>query len=585
MAKINIEQLKTSVTTLKNYVDYNMDPSRVYLDKEEINLTFSIDNNFNVVDTSVFDEKVENYGNQQNVTACYKNFTTNEVDYTNTLSKFTGSFINTNKEVYGEDDIRKNRPTYSCTKSKNIKLGQNNTKYLLFQMIVKYGKRGSIDSNNRLTYEDSNNNICVLLYMDKGKYTDEEIANSGVDLSNTVTFNFVFSKFNDKILLQFPLLKAGNTGRSITLLDNEKNTGEYSINLSDGDSNDKSIVLGTGNSIKNGSTSSVLGSNNVLGEETNYSLVIGTSNTMSVPIGSTDSEGILCMGSYNNLKVSRSSGNYGTILLGKYLNASTSGYFFGNYGTFDKDTVMGIANGTSPTNENILFQIKKDGRVKGADPTDDNDLSTKKYVDDTTSSLTSQLQELASKLEDYTNPFNITSLTVSPSVAQKGSSTNVTVKWSYNKDITSQTLNNETLDKSLREKTYISVNKDTNYVLNCVTTSNSTKNRTATIRFYNGIFYGKSSSNTYDSALINSLTKTLSDSKARTVTINAGEGEYLLYCLPSRLGVPVFNIGGFDGGFAKVATIAYTNSNSYTENYDIYRSDNPNLGVTTITIK
>lgn len=585
MAKINMEQLRTSVTTLKNYVDYNMDLSRVYLNKEEINLTFSIDNNFNVVDDSVFDEKVENYSNKQSVTAYYKNFTTNETDYTDILSKYTGSFINTNKEVYGEDIIEKDRPPYGCIKNRSIGLAQNDKKFLLFQMIIQYGKRGSIGDNNRMQYENSNNTICVLLYMDKGKYTAEEIANSGVDLSNTVTFNFEFSKFNDKLLLQFPLLKAGPTGRSITLLDNEKNTGDYSINLSDGDAKAQSIVLGTGNSIKYGSTSSVLGNNNVLGEETNNSLVIGSSNTISVPIGASDAEGILCMGSYNNLKVSKSSSNYGTILLGKSLDASASGYFFGRYGTFDSDTIMGIANGKSKTNENILFQVKKDGRVKGSDPTEDNDLSTKKYVDDTTSSLNSQLQELASKLEDYTNPFNITSLTVSPSVAQKGSSANVTVKWSYNKDIASQTLNNEALDKTLREKTYISVNKDTNYVLNCVTTSNSTKSRTATIRFYNGIFYGKSSSNTYDSALINSLNKTLSDSKARTVTINAGEGEYLFYCLPSRLGTPLFNVGGFDGGFAKVATVTYTNSNSYTENYDIYRSDNPNLGDTTIVIK
>jgi len=106
-----------------------------------------------------------------------------------------------------------------------------------------------------------------------------------------------------------------------------------------------------------------------------------------------------------------------------------------------------------------------------------------------------------------------------------------------------------------------------------------------TVKFYNGIYYGKSSSATYDSTLINSLTKTLSDSKARTITVNAGTGEYIYYCLPKRLGVPSFNVGGFDGGFSKVATVNFTNSDSYAEKYDIYKSDNANLGNTNVTIK
>lgn len=198
--------------------------------------------------------------------------------------------------------------------------------------------------------------------------------------------------------------------------------------------------------------------------------------------------------------------------------------------------------------------------------------------------LSSQYKDIATKIDEISNPFSINTFTVSPSVAQKGSTINVTVKWSYNKDISNQMLNNTALDTTLREKTFTSVNADTTYTLNA-TSNNISKAKSGTIKFYNGIYYGKSSSTTYDSTLINSLTKTLSDSKARTVAVNAGSGEYIFYCLPARLGTPSFNVGGFDGGFNKVATVNFTNSDNFSENYDIYKSDNANLGNTTIVVK
>lgn len=197
----------------------------------------------------------------------------------------------------------------------------------------------------------------------------------------------------------------------------------------------------------------------------------------------------------------------------------------------------------------------------------------------------SQLKDIENKMDEISNPFSINSFSVTPSVAQKGSTINVTAKWSYNKDINSQKLNNAALDVTLREKTFSGVNADVTYTLTAISTNNISKAKSGTVKFYNGIYYGKSTSTTYDSTLISSLTKTLSDSKARTITVNAGTGEYIYYCLPTRLGNTNFNVGGFDGGFDKVKTVSFTNSDGYTENYDIYKSNNANLGNTTIVIK
>ena len=93
-----------------------------------------------------------------------------------------------------------------------------------------------------------------------------------------------------------------------------------------------------------------------------------------------------------------------------------------------------------------------------------------------------------------------------------------------------------------------------------------------------------SSTSTYNTALLKSLSNTLSNSKARSFTVNAGSNQYIFYAVPNRLGGCKFAVNGFEGGFEKVATISYTNSQSYTESYDIYKSDNPSLGNTTVVV-
>lgn len=247
----------------------------------------------------------------------------------------------------------------------------------------------------------------------------------------------------------------------------------------------------------------------------------------------------------------------------------------------DNKSIVGAIN-------QLREDVNSGGKVELTDyqkKTDDNLATEEKTIVGAVNEINSQCKDIATKIDEISNPFSINSFTVTPSVAQKGSTINVAVKWSYNKDIKSQTLNNTVLDATLREKTFSSVKEDVTYTLNVTSTNNISKAKSGTVKFYNGIYYGKSSSATYDSTLINSLTKILSDSKARTITVNAGTGEYIYYCLPTRLGVPSFNVGGFDGGFTKVATINFTNSDGYAEDYDIYKSTNANLGNSTVVIK
>ena len=183
--------------------------------------------------------------------------------------------------------------------------------------------------------------------------------------------------------------------------------------------------------------------------------------------------------------------------------------------------------------------------------------------------------------------ITITSFSCDKSPAELGSTVNdVTLTWKINKTPTTLTLDGESIDASSKSKSLSGLGLTANktWKLKATDEKNHSYQRDTTLSFVNGIYYGVAAESTYDSAFVLALTKVLSGSKARTITVNAGEGQYIYYCLPSRLGTPAFNVGGFDGGFKKVAAISFTNASGYSEDYDIWKSDNANLGNTTVKV-
>lgn len=161
----------------------------------------------------------------------------------------------------------------------------------------------------------------------------------------------------------------------------------------------------------------------------------------------------------------------------------------------------------------------------------------------------------------------------------------ITFTWSYNKSIIWQKFNNELLEVSLRKYIYnipFSSKKSFTIIAN---DGKKEYNRSIEISFLNGIYWGVSSSTVYDNNFIKTLTKQLSDNRKRTITVDCNEGQYIYYCLPTRLGTPSFSVGGFSGGFDKVSTILFENNSGFTENYDIWKSTNSNLGKTTILVE
>lgn len=99
-------------------------------------------------------------------------------------------------------------------------------------------------------------------------------------------------------------------------------------------------------------------------------------------------------------------------------------------------------------------------------------------------------------------------------------------------------------------------------------------------------YFGAHATGTFDEAFIEGLaSNAFQSSKATTFTVNAGASQFIYYAIPTSYGTPVFTVGGFEGGFAKVGSaVSVTNAQGVTQNYDVWESDNPNLGSTTVVV-
>lgn len=93
---------------------------------------------------------------------------------------------------------------------------------------------------------------------------------------------------------------------------------------------------------------------------------------------------------------------------------------------------------------------------------------------------------------------------------------------------------------------------------------------------------------TYNSAFINALSNSNLQLGANgTFAVNATGGKSTFFAARTAFGLTAldFFVGAFPFAISKVGSaIAYTNSNGVTENYDVWRSDNADLGTFSFTV-
>lgn len=174
--------------------------------------------------------------------------------------------------------------------------------------------------------------------------------------------------------------------------------------------------------------------------------------------------------------------------------------------------------------------------------------------------------------------IEINTFSAAPPISEMGSSQTVTLAWTLNKTATNQTING--LPVTGNTVQYTGVTSGKTYTLN-VTDGKTSASKSASISFANQIYYGAAEN--LDN--VTSLTKVLSNSKERTITVNAGTGQYIVYAIPTRLGNVTFYVSGFEGGFEAPVEKTLTNASGYSESYKVYRSTRANLGETTVEIR
>ena len=205
--------------------------------------------------------------------------------------------------------------------------------------------------------------------------------------------------------------------------------------------------------------------------------------------------------------------------------------------------------------------------------------------------IEARLQAIEKQLagNNYQN-IAITSFYASKSTYEMGESvTDVTLNWNTNKIPSALTLDGNMIDVTKKSETvtdFVNMNSaKKSWTLTATGENGEIDTKTAAISFLNGVYYGEAAEPAaYDSEFILGLAKTLRSTYISSFSADAGEGQYIYYCLPARMGARSFKVGGFDGGFSLVATIDFTNSKGYTESYYIYRSDNAALGSTSVTV-
>lgn len=181
--------------------------------------------------------------------------------------------------------------------------------------------------------------------------------------------------------------------------------------------------------------------------------------------------------------------------------------------------------------------------------------------------------------------ITVDSVTVMPGVVEIGSvPASVTVSWSCSRVPTALTVAGQTVTPAKTGSLTVSggiTGSQQSFTVTATDERGHTASRSATLNYYNRILWTAAE----DVAGLNINDGQLLNTRGRTVTVNAGTGEYIWYVLPHRLGTPTFAVGGFVGGFALAySAVTIPNASGYSEEYDFWRSENAGLGTVTVVV-
>ncbi|WP_405376361.1 hypothetical protein [Pseudobutyrivibrio sp.] len=233
----------------------------------------------------------------------------------------------------------------------------------------------------------------------------------------------------------------------------------------------------------------------------------------------------------------------------------------GNIIFVDKSTLGGDA-------ENVTYTNTDFPALTDVDKALDSILAKLYYIEPEISTFTS-----VPATTQYENGYTITG--------------GVVFNWTYNKDMTNQTLTDCTLaDETVRTATYandISANKT--FTLTCGD-GEKTATRAISFQFMNKVYWGVSADqDNYTDAWILGLSGSKLATNAKgSYNFTAGTGQYCYFALPTSMSISV-KVNGFDTDLdTVVASRSFTNASGYTTTYKILRLHQPSLGTLTAVV-
>lgn len=193
--------------------------------------------------------------------------------------------------------------------------------------------------------------------------------------------------------------------------------------------------------------------------------------------------------------------------------------------------------------------------------------------------LFSQVSQLMSKVFPFT--LNLTG----GGTYEKGSSQTINLSWTYDRDIESQSINNESLSIGIRAKQYINVTSDTTYTLKAIQ-GGQTYTKSVSAQFRIKKYYGVSANSTLTNDEILALSSTWAVRTQGSTTFDCTSGKFPYYILPTSMVSGIqFWIGGLRNTDWNEEVCEVTNSYGHKESYTIYRLNSIQTGVLNIEVK
>ena len=194
-------------------------------------------------------------------------------------------------------------------------------------------------------------------------------------------------------------------------------------------------------------------------------------------------------------------------------------------------------------------------------------------------SLFSNVSQLMGKVFPFTISF------AGGDMYEKGSIQTINLTWGYDRDITSQSVNGETIAIDIRTKQYIDVGSDSIYNLSAVY-DGQTYTKSTSVEFRLKKYYGVSAHETLANEEVLALNASWAVRVQSSTVFDCTGGKYPYYILPTSMASGIqFWIGGLRNSDWTEEVREITNTYGHTESYTIFRLNSIQTGVLNIEVK